>query len=88
MAERARIQAFQKYDMDVSGKMNFSELKSMLTDLNQGEVPEDAEVQVLERGPILMRNQLCLVGVTANGHVPPVEAGSSCCSVQMKRTVK
>jgi Ca2+-binding EF-hand superfamily protein len=61
VAERACIQAFQKYDMDVSGKMNFSELKSMLTDLNQGEVPDDAEVQVLERGQILMRNHATTV---------------------------
>jgi hypothetical protein len=61
VAERARKQAFQKFDMDRSDKLDFSELKSMLTDLNQGEVPDDAEVQVLERGPSLMRNHATTV---------------------------
>mmetsp|Transcript_40982 Transcript_40982/g.82071 ORF Transcript_40982/g.82071 Transcript_40982/m.82071 type:complete len:198 (+) Transcript_40982:181-774(+) len=38
-------QVFAKYDQDGSGKLEFDDLKRMLTDLNDGVPPPDAEVQ-------------------------------------------
>jgi len=37
-------QVFEKYDTDRSGKLEFADLKRMLTDLNEGNEPPDSEV--------------------------------------------
>mmetsp|Transcript_65025 Transcript_65025/g.135549 ORF Transcript_65025/g.135549 Transcript_65025/m.135549 type:complete len:198 (-) Transcript_65025:106-699(-) len=38
-------QVFEKYDADKSGKLEFEDLKKMLTDLNDGVPPADSEVE-------------------------------------------
>mmetsp|Transcript_32772 Transcript_32772/g.77242 ORF Transcript_32772/g.77242 Transcript_32772/m.77242 type:complete len:199 (-) Transcript_32772:92-688(-) len=38
-------QVFEKYDKDKSGKLEFEDLKHMLTDLNDGVAPPDSEVE-------------------------------------------
>uniref|UniRef100_A0A7S0HT32 EF-hand domain-containing protein n=1 Tax=Hanusia phi TaxID=3032 RepID=A0A7S0HT32_9CRYP len=38
-------EAFKKYDQDGSGKLEFDDLKKLLTDLNDGTPPSDKEVQ-------------------------------------------